>query len=218
MQRFTLIHDGSEQGWQSAYLAFHVATQLGAPLLVLLVSETNNKNTLAKRAAQVEVGAHAAGVAIETQLITEFSVEVVAENSINSDGLFVPRHLIPDEKTARHFLEALSCPLWFVSKESEMHGMAVLVDDPIVDEALIHFATILSHRIQQPLTGLIPEGKLETPEKSDAAITWFPLPDFSPAEITAALNQLGVDLCFFPISSMSLTDELEINCVISPIA
>ena len=129
MQRFTLIHDGSRHGWQAAYLAFYVAAQLGAPLQVLLVASDNDKNTLAKQAAQVEVGGHAAGVAIGTQLISEFSIGTVIEASGNINGLFVPHHLIPDEKTARHFLKALDCPLWLVSEESETNGTAVLVGD-----------------------------------------------------------------------------------------
>jgi len=216
MQRFTLLHDGSEQGWQSAYLAFHIATQLGAPLSVLLVDGTDDKDALVKRAAQIEIGGRAAGVAIETKMITGISIKVVVANSINSDGLFIPRSLTSDRLAARKLLQASSCPVWIVSKEAEMHGMAVLVDDPVVDDALIHYAAILSHRIQQPLTGLIREGELEKLNKSDTAIHWFPLPDFSPAGITTALNQLDIDLCFLPNSKISQIDELGINCVVIP--
>ncbi|MGB7873821.1 MAG: hypothetical protein WBL25_05520 [Anaerolineales bacterium] len=218
MQRFTLIHDGSEQGWQAAYLAFHIAAQLGAPLLVLLFDSASDKNMLEKRAAQVEVGGHAAGVVISTQLITEFSVDSVAENSANSNGLFVPRRLIPDEKTARRFLEVLSYPLWIVSKESEIQGMAVLVGNPAAHETLINYVSTLSHRIQQPLTGLIPESKLALIPKTASAIAWLPLSNFSPAEITAALHKVGARVLFLPISRFSLIVGLSINCVIYPVA
>jgi hypothetical protein len=97
-----------------------------------------------------------------------------------------------------------------------MHGMAVLVDNPVADEALVHYAAILSHRIQQPLTGLILEGELEKLKISDTAIHWFSLTDFSLVGITTALNQLDIDLCFFPGSKISLIDELGINCVVTP--
>jgi len=216
MQRFTLLHDGSEQGWQSAYQAFHIATQLGAPLSVLLVDGTDDKDALVKRATQIEIGGRAAGIAIETKIITEISVEAVVANNTKSDGLFIPRSLISDRLAVRKLLQVSSCPLWIVSKESEMHGMAVLVDNSVVDEALVHYAAILSHRIQQPLTGLIREGELEKLKKSDASIHWSPLPDFSPAGIATALNRLDIDLCFFPSSKLSQIDELGINCVVVP--
>jgi hypothetical protein len=98
MQRFTLLHDGSDQGWQAAYLAFHIAAQLGAPLFALLVGSASDEKILARNASQVEVGGRAAGLVIKTRLVTEFSVDIVEENVADSDGLFVPRRLIPDEE------------------------------------------------------------------------------------------------------------------------
>jgi len=66
MQRFTLLHDGSPQAWQAAYLAFHIAAQLGAPLRVLLFDADDDQDMLAKNASQIEVGGHAAGVNVRT--------------------------------------------------------------------------------------------------------------------------------------------------------
>jgi hypothetical protein len=216
MQRFTLIHDGSDQGWQAAYLAFRIAAQLGAPLLVLLADSASDKKMLAERAAQVEVGGHAARVAIESHLVTDFSVDTVIENNIKSNGLFAPRRLIPDEKTARRFLEAFSCPLWIVSNESEMHGLSILVGEPDSDAALIHYVTALAKRIQQPLTGLIPESELASISEADTDVNWLSLAAFSSVEIDAALNQLGSSLLFVPVSSLSLTEGLSVNYVICP--
>jgi len=217
MQRFTLIHDGSKQGWQAAYLAFYVAAQLGAPLQALMVTSGNDRNLIAKRAAQVEVGGHAAGVAIGTRLIEETSVHAVAEVSGNTNGLFAPRRLIPDEKTARRFLEALSCPLWLVSKESETNGVTMLVDDPVAQETLINYAAALSHRIQQPLIGLVLESAFTLIPKVDTDFEWHPLPEFSIDTLSKTLNQVNTSLFILPVSHFSLADGLSLNCVIYPV-
>ena len=217
MQRFTLIHDGSDQGWQAAYLAFHIAARLGSPLLVLLVNSAADKETLIQRSAQVKVGGRAAGLAIETRLVMEFSIDMVLANVSSIDGLFVPQRLIPNEETAERLLEALPCPMWVVAKDSETYEMAVLVDDFAADEKAISYATNLSHRIQQPLTGLIRESEFELTSDVDASITWIPLPNFSSVEVSTAMNQLGAGLLFLPVSRFSLVKELPFTCVICPL-
>jgi hypothetical protein len=215
MQRFTLIHDGSKQGWKAAYLAFHIAAQLGAPLSVLQVGEPGDENKLTNRAAQVEVGGHAAGVVIETQWIKEFNLNTVKKHTSNSNGLFLPSHFIPDENTARGFMDALSCPLWLASKETETQGVAMLVGDPVADKALVHYTTILSRRIGQALTGLVLESKPGLIPKSDTT-EWLSLPDFSHAEIKLALKRVNASLLVLPVSNFLLTDNLPVNCILYP--
>jgi hypothetical protein len=216
MQRFTLIHDGSDQGWQAAYLAFHVAAQLGAPLLVLLFDSTTDKKELSRRATQIEVGGRAAGVAIGTRLLTDFSIAVVLEHATDSDGLFVPRNLIPDGKAALRFLEALSCPIWVVSHEAKFHKLAVLVSDMVTDENLISYTAVLSHRLQQALIGLTRKDKHASTPQSDIISSWIPLSNFSPREITTALDQYDIDMLFIPASRSSLIQDLDSSCVVCP--
>lgn len=215
MQRFTLVHDDSKQGWHAAYLAFHIAAQLGAPLSVLLVGATGDHRELINRAAQVEVGGHAAGIVIETQWIKEFNLNTVVKHISKSDGLFLPRHFIPDEMTARRFLEALSCPLWLASKETEPQGVAMLVEDPDADKALIHYTTILSQRIEQSLTGLVLERNLELIPKSENT-NWLSISEFSQAEIKKALKKLNASLFILPVSNFILASDLPISCVLYP--
>jgi len=216
MRRFTLIHDGSDQGWQATYLAFHIAVQLGAPLLVLLVDSTADKNMLAQRATQVEVGARAAGVSIETRSMLDFSLDTLAEIANTSDGLFVSKHFVPDRKTALRFLESLTCPLWIVSQNPETQEMAVLVDDLTANSELVNYTKSLSIRIKQTLTGLVRAGELATTPTADSSITWMPLPDFSPGKVKAILNRVDISLLFIPVSRVSLVDEISVNCVIFP--
>jgi len=218
MQHFTVIHDGNDQGWQAAYLAFHIAARLGAPLRALII-ESHDKKADAQRAAQVEVGGRAAGVSVESRLITDFSLSRVTEHFTISNGLFIPRRLIPDEKTARRFMGALSCPLWLVSTESAesaMDGMALLIGDSASDNALSDYATILAHRIQLPITGFVHKNNLSRVTKSNPDISWHPLQSLTSGEISKALKQVDASLLFLPIFHFSLIDKLRINCVVYP--
>ena len=216
MQRFALIHDGSEQGWQTAYLAFHIAARLGAPLLALLVDQATDWKKLTQRAAQVEVGGRAAELTIQTRFVTDYSVNVLAENSAGSDGLFIPRHLISDVEAAVHFLEALSCPLWIISQDVELRKMAVLVGDFVADEKLIDYTSSLSRRLEQSLVGLIRASELVRVHRSENSLTWVSLADLSQHEVTAAFAELGADLLFLSDSHASMLSELSMNCILYP--
>ena len=216
MQRFTLIHDGSNLGWQTAYLAFNIAARLGAPLLALLVDSATDKTSLAQRAAQIEVGGRAAGVAIVTRLVADFSVGGLADTAADSDGLFVPHRLIPDRKTALKLFEVFHCPIWVVSHETEACTMAVLVSNWAENKTLLSFATTLFHRLQQPLIGLIPEGKSASMPPKYPDITWIQLPDLSPDEINVALDHHNIDILFLPASKADLIKDLDSNCVLYP--
>ncbi len=218
MQRFTLIHDGSNQGWQTAYLAFHIAARLGAPLLALLVDPATDWKNLAKRAAQVEVGGRAAELSITTRFVTDYSVDVLAENSVGSDGLFIPSNLVPDGETAQRFLEVLACPLWVVSQDAELREMAVLVADFVAEEDLINYTSALSRRIQQSLTGLVQASELARMPDNGNALTWLPLADLSQSVITAAVAELDASLLFLSDSHLSVFSGLSVNCVLFPVA
>jgi len=217
MQKFTLLHDGSVNGWQATYLAFHVAAQLGAPLQVLLTDSNNDEETLEQRVDHIETGGRAAGVVIETRLLTDFSMGTLKENITAIDGLFIPHRLIPDGKSAAPFLETFPCPLWIASKEPEIREMAVLVNDPIKDERLISFTKTLAQRFQQSLTGLFTEGKMNPASKSETStFTWMPLPALSLANVTSALRQLNAGLFFISASNAFMAGGLPCNFVIYP--
>jgi len=215
MQRFTLIHDGSDQGWQAAYLAFRVAARLGAPLRVLL-GDSTDKEILIQRAAQVEIGGRAAGVTIGTRLVADFSLNVLLENTSAIDGLFLPRRLLIDEKTVARFLGGFSCPLWIVSQGPENNKMAVLISDLTADEKLIHYTTILSHRLQQSLIGFVQDKELASISQSDLDLEWEPVPDFSSRGIKSTIEHLNVGLFFVSASKVSLISGLTSNCVVFP--
>jgi len=218
MQRFTLLHNGSVQSWQTAYLTFHIAARLGAPLQVLIIGDsTKNKMTLAQWAAQVETGGRAAGVAVETDLLMNFSLERLMDVITTTDGLFAPHHFIPDGKTAALFLDAFSCPLWVTSKESDIREMAVLVENLIEDGYLISYTKTLSYRLQQPLIGLIKEGELAlTPKDETSFSSWTPLSSLSLPEITFTLKKLNISLLFITAEKAFMVGKVHCNFVILP--
>ena len=217
MQKFTFLHDGSIQGWQATYLAFHVAAQLGAPLQALLIDSNDDEETLEQRAAQVETGARAAGVATRIHLLADFSVDSLRENITAIDGLFIPHRLIPDGKVAARFLQALSCPLWIASKEPEIREMAVLVNDPIKDERLISFSKTLAHRFQQSIKVLVKKSETSlTPKNETQTLTWVSLPTFSLVDVNSALRHLNVGLLFISASNAFMAGRLPCNFVICP--
>ena len=217
MQRFTLLHDGSVQGWQAAYLAFHVAARLGAPLQVLHIDPDNNKKALDQRAAEVETSGHAAGVVLETHLLTDYSMDTLRENITAIDGFFLPRRLISDGEAVSLFLEAFSCPLWTVSVESKPDAMAVLVSDTVKDAHLISYTKALSHRLQQSVTVLILDEQFDSTLKPElSAIKWMSLPTFTREDITRALDQLHAGLLFTSSASLSMLENMPGNLVIYP--
>lgn len=217
MQRFTLIHDGSDQGWQATYLAFHVATRLGAPLQALIIDSGNDKTALAQRAAQVEIGGRAAGVATETDLLPDASMDSLKEYITAADGLFLSARLIPDRKSAARFLETFACPLWIASKGSEINKLAVLVSDPLKDIDLMNYTNALSHRLEQSLAGLIEESKLDLLNKEDvSAFNWMAVPTLAIPNLITAIKKLNTNLLFISASNLFEIEKLPCNFVICP--
>ena len=218
MQRFTLFHDGTEQGWRATYLALHVATHLGAPLQVLHIDPQKQQKALAQRATQVETGGYAAGVGITTDFLTDYSKDNLKRYATNIDGCFLPRPLIPDLESASPFLEVFNCPLWAASVEAKFNAMTVLVNDPVSESYLITETKTLASRLHQPLTGFILDAKVESMNVSESAnLKWMSFPEFSAEKITAALNQLQSDLLFTSPVNINLTGNLPVNSVFIPV-
>lgn len=216
MQRFTLIHDGSTQGWQAAYLAFQIAARLGAPLLGLLVDPATDWERLSRWASQVEVGGRAAELSIDIRFVTDSSLEIIIENTRGSNGLFVPRRLVPDGETAARFLEALACPLWVVSREATLGKVVMLVQDPAGDESMIAYTKSLSLRTQQSLIGFVRPDDIELARESDSLISWYSLTDFSQERILVAVADHEASLLFLPRSDLAMLEASSVNCVIFP--
>jgi len=215
MQKFVLVLDGSEQGWQAAYRAFHITARLGAYLHVLVIDSAVNESLLTQRANQVRIGGHAAGISIETQLIKEFSLNTLRKNLEDIAGIFIPSKLIPNDEAARQFLNAVSCPLWIISTQSEIRKMGVLVNDPDQNKEMISYSKSLSRRIQKPLTGFVMEAQLGA-KTSGKSTRWIPVVKMTLPEINTILNELGVDMLFIPSALANLINHLNVNCVIYP--
>jgi len=138
------------------------------------------------------------------------------ESSLDSNGFFMPQSLVLDEKIALRYLELIPCPLWIISKESELQRTVLLVSDLAADAALIDLTTNLANRIKRPLTGFIRESEINLLPESSAEITWLPLTDFSPIGIEASINRLGESLLFLSARNFPLVRWLHMNCVFYP--
>ena len=217
MQKFALLHNGTTQGWQATYLAFHIANRLGAPLLVLIDAHSD-KGALTERATHVEIGGRAARVATETRIIKDFSADTLKENITAVDGLFLPQRLITDKDTASLFLEAFSCPLWVVLRDDDKpNSMAVLVQDPLQDIQLITYAHTLSQRLQRSLTALIADDRFESILKLELTkLKWTSLKTVSASQVNQTLEKLKADLLLLSGRSISIVKELTVNYVICP--
>jgi hypothetical protein len=213
MQNFTLIHDGTIEGWRTTYLAFHVAARFGAPLKVLVLDSGSNQESPAERAKQVEIGGHAAGLAIETAILPEYSVDIVIDNAPIMNGLFIPRRLIKDENAMAHLLQGLDCPLWIVSEEYEARRIVALIDDPAEDHDLIEYANTLSQRIGQTLT-LLMAGEKQPQLSNDESLSWKTLGEVTPAGLTSALDQLQTVLLILKASNYFLVEGISCNFII----
>jgi len=217
MQRFTLLHDGSAQGWHATYLAFYIAARLGAPLQVLHVRSKEETEALKDLAVHVATGAHAAGVDVETHLLADFSMDTLRKNITSIDGLFLPPRLIPDGETASLFLEAFSCPLWVVPFEAQLMDVGVLINNPGKESHLISYAKTLSNRLEQSFIALVPDEQFDSTLKPElSGIRWKSLQEFSTQQINEVLQQLQIGLLLIPESNIILSKNLNCNLVIHP--
>lgn len=214
MERFTIIHDGSAQGWRTAYLAFHIAGRLGAPLQVLLASSAAGEDLLHQTASEVEVGGRAAGLIVRTRVLPNISLQTIIENIEDATGLFLPHRLVPDPETAARFIGATVCPLWVVSGGSAWRAMALLVEDPAAETEFIAYAAALAQRMDKILTALALENGL--PSADDPRLDWITLQDFSFPVVAEALNRLQADLVFLRPSQATLLHELDCTCIVVP--
>lgn len=217
MQRFTLLHDGSAQGWHATYLAFYIAARFGAPLQVLHVRSEEETEALNDTAAHIETGAHAAEVVIETHLLTDFSIDSLKKHITSVDGLFLPPRLLPDREAVLSFLEAFSCPLWVVPFEAQPMDVGILVNDPLKESRLISYAKTLSNRLEQSFIALVLDEQFDSTLRPElSGIKWKSLQEFSPSQINEALEQLQIGLLLLPESNISLSKRLNCNHVIHP--
>lgn len=216
MNRFTLIHDGTNQGWNTAYLAFHVAARLGAPLQAVLVDANATDEDLKSQATQIETGARAAGVKIETQVVKDFSPITISESIATGDGLFVPHRLTPNGKAALAFLNRIHAPLWIVKEGIDPLQWGILPDKEIKNKDLLTYADGLSYRFETSLTGLITKKASSPLKKKFPRLEWHHIPGISLTDVALAVKTFHIDLLFLHASHASLVSKLKCACVVYP--
>ena len=211
MLKFVLVHDGTDLGWQAAYRAFHVAARLGASLLAVVIDSRLNADDLVQAAAEIKVGGNAARIILTTSVIAEFTEEKLVKQVIPGDGLFLPRHLVPDEQTALRFLDRLGNPIWAIATQAEINRMGVFIPEQSTDLQAISYARLMANRMRKPLVGF---SNLARSDRADPGVEWVEVRDSSDQAVFDAVDENEIDLLIFLPSQVRLLNSLPINCVI----
>lgn len=212
MLNFVLIHDGTELGWQAAYRAFHVTARLGASLLALVIDADLDADELVQYAAEIKIGGNAARINLTTRMVTEFTEQKLIKAIPPGDGLFLPSHLVSDEKTALRYLETLKNPLWVITTEAEINLMGVLITGE-GDKQAVDYATVLSNRMRKPLVGF---SNFHETDGIDPGLERVDVDDYSAESLLPVVSENDIDLLVIPASQIQLISLIPVNCVIFP--
>jgi hypothetical protein len=184
MKSYLVVLDGTSISWQAAYSAFHLAARLGSQLIGLAAHRPAGEAAAKRWLAEFETGARAAGIAVESRLVTDLEPEAIAAQAQATDGVFWGW---PSEDSAEQLpalMEALTCALWLVPRQTSVRRVAHLVSDRTLP-AQAHFVDLLARRlgvelVDLPLVGLDCE--------SDQAAM---------GDISRKLKETGADLLVF---------------------
>ncbi len=217
-----MIHDGSAQGWQTAYMAFHVAARLHASLLAISLAKSNNRESSAERILKMGVGARAAGLMLRTGTIHELTAEAVAAQAGGSGALLLPKDLFQDMALAPAQVEALACPVWLISHEHEIRRLGVVVNDAVSVKGALHYASTLALRLNQPLICLTnAAGPAKLPRTlKNVDLKWDVLNDLSVQAIHQQVSAKDIDLVLFNTTQTPLSYDFArrtpVNLVLCP--
>jgi hypothetical protein len=203
MQKIAAIHDGSPQGWETIYLAFHVAVRLGMPLLVLTLPGDEKQQSPAEQIEKIHTGGRAAGLSVETFAIERVTAEAVLEHGRDLYTLLAPKDLAMPQVQA--LAGALACPIWVVTGKYEIRRLGLCHPVPSEDFAA-RYARALAQRLDQPLVFLTSgagEAALEEAQ-IHAGITWEHLPEISVRAIEEQVDLQHIDVMIFGSGDASL--------------
>jgi hypothetical protein len=208
-QRLTVIHDGSGQGWQAVYVAFHVAARLHASLLAISLANSNNRESSAERILKMGVGARAAGLTLRTGTIHELTVEAIEAQARGSGALLLPKDLFRAAGLVPALVEALACPVWLISREHEIRRLGVVLNGPASAGGALHYASTLAFRWNQPLICLTSEAGLSKYPRTIKSVDlkWKVLGDLSAPAIQQQVSEKHIDLVLFNTSQTLLSHE-----------
>lgn len=210
IQQITAIHDGSTQGWHTAYVAFNMAARLSASLLVISLADGEADAGLVEQIARIEIGARAAGLSFETVTVHSVSVDAIVARAEGTHTLLLPRDLLNAESLALALVEALSCPVWLIPGELEIRRLGIILNDPGGEEYALQYASALAYRWNQPLICLArkPGPVALSQDSKRVEFIWSLLDDLSAAAIEQEIGRKQLDMLVFTISQAWLVSEL----------
>jgi hypothetical protein len=214
MQIIAAIHDGSSQGWETVYLAIHLAARLGASLLVLELPSGESGSSASEQSEKIHTAAHAAGLQADTQAIAGPSLAEIIEKTGESYVLMLPKGLAVQDNLLVELAGGLTCPIWVITYKYEIRRLGAWLDPDGKGPAL-GCSSALSRRLEQPLV-LFAEHFTET-SAPDAAVLVRALGEITPEQLAEQASHEHIDLLSFGAPQFSFFQQcLEImDCVLA---
>jgi hypothetical protein len=194
MQKIAAIHDGNTQGWETVYLAIHVAARMGTSLLVLTLAEGETTGSTSGQAEKIHTGARAAGLSAETAVLEQITPDEILQKAGEPYILMLPKNLARGEGLLLELSRRIACPIWVVTAKYEIRQLGVWFEAP--DEgSSVRYATTLARRLGQPLVLLA--GQLTDDPPAEADIIFRALEGISPEELADRVSRERIDMLVF---------------------
>jgi len=214
MQTVVAIHDGTSQGWETAYLAFHVAARLVTSLLILSLPVDQEGYSLSEQSEKILTGGRAAGLTVETRGIEGMTAEHISRQAPDIYALLVPKNLPTDENLLIDLTRKLSCPIWLVGRKYEIRQLGVWLQAATQTLASRH-TTAMARRLGQRVVYFTAHS--QAPDSLDPEVIWKPVEDASPQALAKQVEIMHVDMLIFDSEATLLFQKCKslLDCVLA---
>jgi hypothetical protein len=214
MQKIAAIHDGGAQGWETLYLAIHLAARLGSPLLVLALPGGDDEPAPSLRAEKIRTGAAAAGIPVEILPVPHLGAGALLDLAGDLFTLLLPKDLVSEPGRLPALVEALCCPIWAVTERCEIRRLATL-EVSTREPASSRYAPLLAQRLGQPLL-IFRDGQDPVFDSPAEALKWERLEERSVLVMQQQVHLRAIDVLIFPGRDASFLEACApaLSCVL----
>jgi nucleotide-binding universal stress UspA family protein len=214
MQKIAAIHDGNTQGWETVYLAIHVAARMGASLLVLTLVGGEAEASSSGQAEKILTGARAAGLSAETSVLEQLSPEAILQKAGEPYMLMLPKDLARGDGLLEQLSAKIACPIWVVTAKYEIRQLGAWLERPDQGTA-VRYATALARRLGQPLV-LFAELQPETPP-AESDIVIRTVGEISGEELAEQVSREQIDMLIFGAQQVPIFEKCMemLDCILA---
>lgn len=214
MQKIAVIHDGNTQGWETVYLAIHVAARMGASLLVLTLADGEAEGSASGQAEKIHTGARAAGLSAEIGVLGQLTPEEILQKAGEPYVLMLPKDLARAEGLLVELSAKIACPIWVVTAKYEIRQLGAWFEPP--DQGpVVRYATTLARRLGQPLV-LFAERPPDTP-LAEADIVIRAVGEISEEELVEQVSRERIDMLVFGAQQVPVFEKCMemLDCILA---